>query len=186
MYIKKNSKLIFIIIILIVVIFILYFVYCLINKNVSLNQEPETVELLQMVLSDAYYYYYNEDTQIYIIYDNGKDRIGYAFYAEGMGTGVSKGELGVKIPGKIIILVGIEDKEKLTGIHIIEQHETATFWKLLINVGYLDQFKGINIEDLYFNKDGGEIDSVSGATISSTSILEIIREAVIEKIQYIN
>jgi hypothetical protein len=108
--------------------------------------------------------------------------MGYAFYAEGRGKTDVGFEDGQKYPNPIIILIGLEDKETIKDILIVTQGETPQYWELLIKKNYLDQFKGLKVEDAYFKRFGGKIDSVSGATLSSTSILDIVREAILDKV----
>jgi Na+-translocating ferredoxin:NAD+ oxidoreductase RnfG subunit len=155
-------------------------------NTIVLYDDIETMELLQNVFDAAHYYTYNEETEIYDIYDGSRASIGYAFYAEGMGEEVMTSD-GGKIAGPIVILVGIKnDKETINNIYVTENNESPLFWKLLITENYLAQFAGLKIDDAYFRRDGGKIDCITGATLSSASVLSIVREAAIEKIPMID
>jgi hypothetical protein len=127
--------------------FLIFFTGC---NTTLLYDDIETIDLLQNVFDEAQYYTYNDETGIYDVYINHKNKIGYAFYAEGMGEEVMTSD-GGKIAGPIIILVGIKnDKETISKIYVIEQNESYLFWKLLITENYLDQFIDLKIEDAYF------------------------------------
>jgi hypothetical protein len=78
-------------------IFLIIFVIIsliVINNNLwalRLQQDPETLQPLQEVFPEAFYYLYSEETEIYAIYDESKINLGYAFYAEGMGEAIPRG-----------------------------------------------------------------------------------------------
>jgi electron transport complex protein RnfG len=148
----------------------------------DLESDLETVELLQNVFIDTGYYYYDETTEIYWVYDSDQSKLGYAFYAEGMGVGVPGAEGLEKIAGPIIILVGIQDTETINKIYVISHHETPQLWNNLVRKGYLDLFSGLKVSDAYFTRDGGQVDVMSGATLSSTLVLETVRDTMLEKV----
>lgn len=39
------------------------------------------------------------------------------------------------------------------------------------------------IEDAYFKRDGGQIDAITTATLSSTAVLNTVRETALEKVK---
>jgi len=146
-----------------------------------LEQDQETVEMLQNVFYEASYYQYDEEAETYTVYNTNKKQIGYAFYAEGMGVYIPPAEGEEKIGGPIIILVGLEDKETIKGIFVISHCETVGVWDLLVKKNYLNQFEGLKINDAYFTSSGGQVDSITGATLSSTLVLNTVRETALEK-----
>jgi transcriptional regulator of nitric oxide reductase len=147
-----------------------------------LDNNSDTVELLQRVFNDAQYYSYDQEVAFYRVYNQNKSILGYAFYAEGMGQEVMTSD-GGKIPAPIIVLVGLnKDKETINDIYIIEHHESVLFWQLLITENYFEQFKNLKIVDAYFRQSGGTVDVINGATLSSASILDIVREETINKV----
>jgi Na+-translocating ferredoxin:NAD+ oxidoreductase RnfG subunit len=150
-----------------------------------LQSDPAVLESIRYVFEEAYFYYYNEEADLYVVYDRNKSQIGHAFYAEGMGEGISSTEMEAKIPGPIIIMVGLDNTETIKSIFVISNSETKIFWDLLVRNDYFKQFEGLAIEDAYFNYVGGAIDSVSGATISCKLVLNTVRDAAKEKIAYI-
>jgi Na+-translocating ferredoxin:NAD+ oxidoreductase RnfG subunit len=169
-----------------VMIAMLVFIHSFVPTELETQQDQEMLDLFKEIFSEAEYYSYDDEAEIYDIYNNKLDSIGYAFYAEGMGKRISVGEIGSKIPGPIVILVGLENKEIIKGIFVVTQNETPYFWNLLVENNYFEQFEGLRIEDAYFISNGGKVDAVSYATVSSNSVLNIVRVAVLDKIQYIN
>jgi Na+-translocating ferredoxin:NAD+ oxidoreductase RnfG subunit len=121
--------------------------------------------------------FYTLENEIYIIY-NGGNEISYAFYAEGIGWA-----------GKMQILVGLEDKETIKGIVVVSQIETPAWWDMLVNNNFFDQFIGLKIEDCALKSKyygiGGQVDGVTMATVSSRAIVDIVREAALEKVKSI-
>lgn len=139
------------------------------QNKVILQNEQEMVILLQDIFPQATYYNYNEEQDMYQVYDNDKHRIGYAFFTEGRGYG-----------GNIYMLVGLEDKETIRGITIISHNEQLTMGYTTIELDFttfIEQFNGLKITDCYLSESNNKIDSITKATISSKAVIDIVREA---------
>jgi Na+-translocating ferredoxin:NAD+ oxidoreductase RnfG subunit len=149
------------------------------------ENNPEVMTALQEVFPQGGYYIYDEDSQVYTIYDSSKSEIGYAFYAEGKSYDGEWDIEGGKVGAPMKILVGLEDKETIKGISIVTHREDVIFWELLIKEDYFNQFTGLKIEDAHFTGDGGKLDCVTRATLSSRSVMDIVRETAIGKIKLI-
>jgi hypothetical protein len=65
-----------------------------------LNNDPETLDLLKEIFTDVGYYYYDEEKEIYTVYDLQQSQIGYAFYAEGMGEFIAGGKWGLRFQAR--------------------------------------------------------------------------------------
>ena len=155
-------------------------------SNINYLQDEQNINLFQNVFSEAKYYTYDDVSEIYTLYNNSKKQIGYLFYANGMGEAIDGKQFGTKLPGPIVILVGLEDTETIHKIFVISHSETYGFWEYLVKRNYFNQFEGLKIEDSYFIEAGGEVDSISGATISSKLVLNTVRIATLEKVKYIS
>jgi len=84
------------------------------------------------------------------------------------------------VPGyqsDIKILAGFDKNKKLISIVLLEQMETPGIGGKIDNEQFLRQFDGKKMDSLKFRKDGGEIDAVTGATISSTATLNAVRNS---------
>lgn len=108
---------------------------------------------------------------IYMIYSNGAE-IGFAFLAVGKGYG-----------GLIDILVGLENETTIKGVTIVSHLESPGLGARITESVFTDQFVGVNIADVALRQKGGEIDAITGATISSRAVVEAIRAAAMEKIE---
>lgn len=76
--------------------------------------------------------------------------------------------------GLIKIMVGFTPKGDIQNILVLEQKETPGLGTKIKGQTFLKQFKGLNLSSykLKVKKDGGEIDAITGATISSRAFCE--------------
>lgn len=98
--------------------------------------------------------------------DASKTTAGYAFWT----TEVELTERGYD--GPIKMLVGVDTKGILTGILVVEEHEPYGYFSVQ-PPRFAAQFKGKDIRDPF--KVGGDVDAVSGATITINSATRAIR-----------
>ncbi len=82
--------------------------------------------------------------------------------------------------GKIELIAGILTDGTLVGYKIIEQNETPGLGTKVTERKFSSQFEGMDTRTGIFDlrKDGGEIDAVTGATISSRAVVEAVKKAV--------
>jgi Na+-translocating ferredoxin:NAD+ oxidoreductase RnfG subunit len=143
--------------------------------EIAARQDQETLELLQTIFPEANLYTFDEDTEIYTIYNKGRSEVGYAFYGSDRGY-----------RGEIIVLVGLEDKETIRGITVTQQHEDYWYWYRLIDGNFFEQFAGLKIVNCFLKGYGagrGQVDAASGATISSWGVVDAVRKSALEKIE---
>ncbi|MFZ7132815.1 MAG: FMN-binding protein [Eubacteriales bacterium] len=170
---NKAYKAVFIFIASIVIILLLSIIKSNLQNNLQLQNDQETVFVLQDVFPDVEYYSFDEEQEIYQVYDYNKHGLGYAFFTEGHGYG-----------GVIHILVGLEDKETIKGISIISHNEQLSMGYTTVELDFttfIEQFKNLKINDCYLNENNDKIDAITKATISSEAVVDIVREAVLEK-----
>lgn len=80
--------------------------------------------------------------------------------------------------GIIEIMVGVGLDGKLTGISIMTHTETPGLGARIVEPDFTDQFSGLELsDDLKLSSDGGQVDGVSGATLSSKGVLSAVRKA---------
>ena len=82
----------------------------------------------------------------------------------------------------ISLSVGVKEDGTVTGISFTELNETAGMGMRCDEPAFKDQFAGVNVERFTLNKAGGstaddEIDSVSGASISSGAVVNAVNAA---------
>jgi len=96
--------------------------------------------------------------------------IGYGFITTGMGVG-----------GQIETLVILENESTVKAIFVIKQTETPGLGSLITEQEFTDQFVEQMIEDIKHTTEGGKIDWVTGATISSRVVTDSVRKAALEQ-----
>ncbi|MDO4184664.1 MAG: RnfABCDGE type electron transport complex subunit G [Rhodospirillales bacterium] len=82
--------------------------------------------------------------------------------------------------GKIELIIGILLDGTITGYKIVEQSETPGLGTKVTEPQFSNQFVGKNAytDNFDLKKDGGEIDAVTGATISSRAVVGAVKNAV--------
>lgn len=117
--------------------------------------------LNKVIIADSF----SEEDKYYDAYDKDGKLIGRV--------------LKVEAPGYSSIinaLVGIDLENKVTGIGIVSQQETPGLGANIEKEDFLRQFIGKTRDEMMIKKDGGEIDAITGATISSKALTEGVRE----------
>ena len=132
-------------------------------------QEDEAIRtMLTEMFPEMSRYEFQDD--IYTVFSDGS-QLGYAFLAVGKGYG-----------GDINILVGLEDETTVKGIKIVSQEETPGLGTRITEPFFTDQFVGIDIADIALSRDGGQIDAITSSTISSSAVVEAVRDTALEKV----
>ncbi len=140
------------------------------DKIVQAKQEAVT-EMLATLFPHMQSFKYDSDSGLYTVLANDEP-IGHAFMAQGHGYG-----------GAIDILVGVKpDNKSLQGIKIITQQETPGLGAKIINASFLDQFKGVPVNEVDLTRNGGKIDAITGATISSTAVVKGVKKAIMKEL----
>ena len=140
-----------------------------ITKDKIAHQIDQKIQgMLVETFPDMNEYTFTDD--IYTIYSDDT-LVGYAFLATGKGYG-----------GDIDILVGLEDEQTLKGITNVTQSETPGLGSKIIESSFVSEFVGVNIDDIFLKKDGGQIDAITGASISSEAVVDVVRNTAMEKV----
>jgi len=139
--------------------------------EIEAQMEAETEAMLSEMFPEMSRYEFAND--IYTIYSDG-ERLGYAFIATGKGYG-----------GNIDILVGLENKDTIKDITIISNEETPGLGTRITEPSFTNQFKGLNIGKVALREEGGEVDAITGSTISSAAVIDAVRKAAQEKVSLI-
>ena len=81
--------------------------------------------------------------------------------------------------GKIELIIGLLIDGTVTGYKIIQQNETPGLGTKITESKFSKQFVGLNAYDdnIKLSKKGGEIDALTGATISSNAVIEAVNKA---------
>lgn len=81
--------------------------------------------------------------------------------------------------GLVKVMVGFKPNGAIENVVVLEQKETPGLGTKMTEDKFIQQFKGINISDfkLEVKKDGGEVDALTGATISSRAFCDATQMA---------
>jgi Na+-translocating ferredoxin:NAD+ oxidoreductase subunit G len=168
---KQYYPVIFLTIIVFVSITLLTLTDAVTEDKIKEQQDDSVFTMLDKMFPDMSEYKLVDD--VYVIYDDG-NVIGYAYLAQGKGYG-----------GTIEILVGLEDETTIKGISIITHNESPGLGSRITEDSYLEQYNGLKIQDTDMSSNGGKIDAITGATISSTAVADAVRTTALEKVKKI-
>lgn len=172
---KILSNKIYPIIILSIIVFVAVLLLMLVNsftqEKIIAEREAKVTNILQKIYPDMQDFELKDD--IYIILKGG-DVIGYSFIAIGKGYG-----------GEINTIVGLDKDYIVKEISVLSNTETPGLGTKILEAFFTDQFKGLETQDVKLSKDGGKIDAISGATISSRAVTDSVRAAIEQKVEII-
>ncbi len=83
-------------------------------------------------------------------------------------------ERGYSSDIKMLIAVGPDGKCK--AVAVLDQNETPGLGTNITDNKFLDQFKDKALDEINLTKDGGKIDAITGATISSAAAVKTVRK----------
>ena len=78
--------------------------------------------------------------------------------------------------GTIRLVYGVDAAGALTGVQVLEHTETPGLGAKITTAAWTDQFKGKVRDQVALKKDGGAIDAIAAATISSRAVTQAIRD----------
>lgn len=94
-------------------------------------------------------------------------------------VGVAIESFGGGYGGPVGVMVGLSlDGESIQGIGITTMKETPGLGARAVEAEFRDQFRNKAPKTVDLSKNGGEIQAISGATITSTATISAIRKAV--------
>lgn len=153
----------------------------LVLSLVSNYADPLIEENKQEAIREAVYYVvqptesYEKKTmngkEVYETYDSSDELVGYAFTASGSGY-----------QGTIRIMVGVgPELEEIKGIQILESEETPGLGGKIRGENFKSQFRDLQVtQEVGLAKsekpEEGEIQAITGATISSRAIVNMINK----------
>jgi Na+-transporting NADH:ubiquinone oxidoreductase subunit C len=175
---------------------ILAFVNELTKKRVALNNE---IALKKSVLN-AFQINYSDNEDLMIKYNSKikehtlkTDNQEITVYSTEVSGNVSYSSVfsGSGLWGTITCIVAVdEDRHRITGMDIINHNETPGLGGRIDEPEFKEQFTGLNIPDnaisIIKSSSGktGEIEAISGATLSSKALEKIINNALLKLQEY--
>ena len=113
--------------------------------------------------------------------DGDIERSFFAGAFDGKANTVTFETFGKGFGGDIGVMVGVNlDDDKIVGVSVTTHSETPGIGdQAKTNIAFSNQFKGMPLKDTFKVKtDGGQVDSLSGATITSRGVSVAVTEAV--------
>lgn len=144
--------------------------------KITLNQKAETERAIYLVHLDGKKYeeIKNAGFEVYRVFDKDDKSVGYSMVYAGNG-----------FQGKIKMMIGVtNDLTKITSIEILEQSETPGLGTKILEPPYKDQYKGLSPNPVIKLVKGiepsnpNEVKAITGATISSRSVVAIVNEGI--------
>ena len=164
------------VILLVIIVFIAVSVVMVVSNftmaRILAERDAEIIAQFEDIFPDLDEYRYIDE--FYEIYDNSGQLIGYAFLARGNGYG-----------GEIDILIGIDPDYNIKKISILANTETPGLGTQIGESFFTDQFTGLGAADVGLTSEGGSIDAITGATVSSKAVTDAVRETINEKLESI-
>ncbi|MEA2015741.1 MAG: RnfABCDGE type electron transport complex subunit G [Actinomycetota bacterium] len=163
---NKAYPVIFLAIIVIISVSLLLLISSVTAPVLEVRKAEETKSTLEVIFPEMDSY--EIEDEIYVIYRDG-EKEGYAFKTSGSGYS-----------GEIDILVGLDTSFKIKGISILSQTETPGLGARIAEDSFTAQFKGIALSEVALKSEGGGVDAITGATISSSAVVDAIRDKMAE------
>lgn len=144
--------------------------------KIEANRIAETERAIFVVQANAKNYKKVEDVdfELYEVFDDNDNSLGFAMPFEGNG-----------FQGKIRLIVGIDkDLSNMIGLEVLEQVETPGLGTKVTEKPFTDQFKNLLVTPKINWVKGvkpdepNEVQAITGATISSKSVVKIINDGI--------
>ena len=144
--------------------------------KIALNQKAETERAIYLVHLDGKRYeeIKNAGFEVYKVFNEADSSVGYSLVYSGNG-----------FQGKIKLMIGLtEDLSKTTSIEVLEQSETPGLGTKILEPPYKDQYNGLSTTPIIKLVKGvepstpNEVQSITGATISSRAVVTIVNEGI--------
>jgi len=144
------------------------------KDKIALAKKEAIAETLATLFPEMNDFTIDEESGLYTPLADG-EKLGHAFMATATGYG-----------GAIDILIGLKPDATLRGIKIISQQETPGLGAKIVEGSFLAQFKGLSVDEVDLSADGGKVDAITGATISSAAVVKGVKEEILKKLETLN
>ena len=143
--------------------------------KIEANRKAETERAIFVVQSEATQYEkVDADFELYEVFDDNQNSLGFALPYEGNG-----------FQGNIRLIVGVnKELTNILGLEVLEQVETPGLGTKIVEKPFTDQFINILVQPQIDWVKGAEpsnpneIQAITGATISSKAIVNIINAGI--------
>lgn len=169
---KRLYSIVFLTLVVLISVSLLLWINSFTSVIVKVQREAKIKSILESIFPELTRF--EESGEIFIVYED-ENITGYTFIATGRGYG-----------GRINIFVGIDPDYSIRNIEILSHTETPGLGNKITEDPFIKQFEGLLVEDIALSRDGGKIDAITGATISSRAVTEAIQDRMIEIIEILS
>ena len=151
-------------------------VYTITKEPIAFQQRLKKLKAIKAVQPD----YDNAPDQDFVdLKTDGSAEVPTRFYITKKGetpTGVVFMVSAVGYGGTIDLMVGLNPEGSITGVQVLRHTETPGLGAKITEEKFLKQFASRNIQDTNWalKKEGGDIDQISGATISPQAVVKAL------------
>lgn len=174
---STRSMIVMLLVVAVVCSVILSFVYCYTAPRIEETQKELTLAGLREVITAHEFRTVLPDT-VWEAIDSTQNIIGIVFRVFPQGYG-----------GPVPIMVGLDLEGVITGIRIASAaeglKETPGLGVKITEPDFRDQFIGKKGDNAFLKKDGGDIDAITAATISSRAVCNGIRQGIEKYASYL-
>jgi len=154
-------------------------VYSVTKEPIAISQKAKINNAIKMVIPE-----FETISDTLLMPEDGKDSIRIHRLLKGTETsGVAVETYTDKaFSGRFTLMVGFQPDGAISNIEVLEHKETPGLGTKMALPAFKDQFKGIKIADLpgeklKVKKDGGSVDAITAATISSRAFCDAVNRA---------
>lgn len=157
----------------------LAFVYSVTKEPIAASQKRKINNAIKMVIPD-----FDAISDTTLMPSDGKDSIRiHRLMKNGVQVGSAVETYTDKgFGGHFSLMVGFQPDGAISNIEVLEHKETPGLGTKMALPAFKDQFKGIKPDDaaggtLKVKKDGGSVDAITAATISSRAFCDAVNRA---------
>ncbi|MBL7967208.1 MAG: RnfABCDGE type electron transport complex subunit G [Prolixibacteraceae bacterium] len=157
----------------------LAFVYSVTKEPIAISQKAKINNAIKMVVPE-----FETISDTVVMPVEGKDSIRIHRLLKGTEkSGVAVETYTDKgFSGRFSLMVGFAPDGSISNIEVLEHKETPGLGTKMALPAFKDQFKGLKISDLpgeklKVKKDGGSVDAITAATISSRAFCDAVNRA---------
>lgn len=147
-------------------------VFSMVDPLIKENERLEAIKKRKAVLPEAALFEPVEK-------DGRTVHVGLDESGTPVGTAMAEAPRGYAGPIKMTIgIVGAGAEARLSGVAIskLDQSETPGLGVKITRPAFLDMFKGLAVEEVGLKAEGGRIDAITAATISSRAVVIGVRD----------
>ena len=148
----------------------------LFNYSFSGNPTPQKNKQTSITLEDAKFLFLNAATisedalKQVVVFDKANKTLGYIISSKPYSDSL------VGFAGPVHFLIGIDTKNKLTGIKLEKNNESPGYLEFIAKQGFFEKLKNKSVESVINDK----IDAVSGASMTTNAIIKALKQKTAE------